>query len=200
MDHSKTLKEAAPELLRGAARPAAFLDRDGVLNVDVGYAHRPQDLTWIPGAREAILGLNRDGFYVFVITNQAGVARGYYDEAQVGVFHDHMQDELAKIGAHVDAFYYCPFHEDAAVEAYRVVDHPDRKPNPGMLLRAMREWPVDRPRSFLIGDQASDIEAGRRAGLSGLLYTGGDLRATIEAALRSREGSPAPPPGEAGPG
>ncbi len=186
MDLCKTAKEGAPELSRGAPRPAAFLDRDGVLNVDVGYAHRPQDLTWIAGARELVKRLNEEGFYVFVITNQAGVARGYYEEAQVAAFHDHMQDELAKIGAHVDAFYYCPFHEDAVVEAYRAVDHPDRKPNPGMLLRAMREWPVDRARSFLIGDQESDIEAARRAGLSGILYTGGDLRVSIDTALKSR--------------
>ena len=203
MDYSRTSKEGAPELTRGPHRPAAFLDRDGVLNVDVGYAHRPQDLTWIPGARDAILSLNQEGFYVFVITNQAGVARGYYEEAQVAAFHDHMQDELAKIGAHVDAFYYCPFHDDAVVEAYRVIDHPDRKPNPGMLLRAMREWPVDRARSFLIGDQGSDIEAARRAGVRGLLYTGGDLRVTTEAALRLEAGSmeaSSRSPGEGEPG
>jgi D-glycero-D-manno-heptose 1,7-bisphosphate phosphatase len=175
--------------LRGSpTRPAAFLDRDGVLNVDFGYTHRPQDLAWILGAREAILRLNEAGYYVFVVTNQAGVAHGLYGEAQVTAFHDHMQVELSQIGARVDAFYYCPFHENAVVDAYRVADHPDRKPNPGMLLRAMREWPIDSSRSFLIGDQESDIEAARRAGLPGFLYAGGDLRRSIDAALASRHG------------
>ncbi len=125
-----------------------------MLNVDTGYTHRPEDLRWMPGAREAVLKLNCAGYYVFVVTNQAGVARGYYGEEQVQAFHAHMQDELAEIGAHIDAFYYCPFHEDAAIDAYRAVDHPDRKPNPGMILRAMREWKIDPARSFLIGDKA----------------------------------------------
>ena len=184
----KSLEQAASDVPSLLVRPAAFLDRDGVLNVDHGYTHRPGDLDWIPGARNAILKLNAAGYYVFVITNQAGVARGYYGEAQVAAFHAHMQDELAKIGAHIDAFYYCPFHEDAVIEGYRVVDHPDRKPNPGMILRAMREWPIDRARSFLIGDGESDVEAARRAGLRGLLFPGGDLEAFADATLMQTAG------------
>jgi D-glycero-D-manno-heptose 1,7-bisphosphate phosphatase len=173
----QTLQEASRDIPRLLVRPAAFLDRDGVLNVDNGYTHRPEDLSWVPGAREAVLQLNCAGYRVFVVTNQAGVARGHYGEAQVQAFHAHMQDELAEIGAHVDAFYYCPFHEDAANDTYRAVDHPDRKPNPGMILRAMHEWKVDAARSFLIGDKASDIEAARRAGLRSFRFSGGDLRA-----------------------
>lgn len=180
----QTLGEAGRDIPRLLVRPAAFLDRDGVLNVDNGYTHRPQDLSWVHGARDAVLKLNSAGYYVFVTTNQAGVARGYYDEAQVQAFHAHMQDELAEIGAHVDAFYYCPFHADASVEAYRAVDHPDRKPNPGMILRAMREWTVDEAHSFLIGDKASDVEAARRAGLPGFRFAGGDLSTFTDAALR----------------
>ena len=143
-----SFEQAVREVPGRLARPAAFFDRDGVLNVDIGYTHRPEDLVWIPGAREAILELNEAGYLVFVASNQAGIGRGYYGEAQVTEFHARMQDELAEIGAHVDAFYFCPFHEDATVEPYRVANHPDRKPNPGMILRAKREWPIDGVAAF----------------------------------------------------
>jgi D,D-heptose 1,7-bisphosphate phosphatase len=179
----QSLAQAADDIPTLLCRPAAFLDRDGVLNVDKNYTHRLEDLIWIPGAREAVLKLNSEGYLVFVVTNQAGVARGYYDEAQVVAFHERMQDDLAEIGAHIDAFYYCPFHEEASVAGYRAVDHPDRKPNPGMILRAMREWKIDAARSFLIGDRESDIEAARRAGLRGFRYSNGDLRTFTDAIL-----------------
>jgi D-glycero-D-manno-heptose 1,7-bisphosphate phosphatase len=180
----ETLAQAAREVPARRVRPAAFLDRDGVLNADSGYTHRPQDLAWIAGAREAVLDLNEAGYLVVVVTNQAGVARGRFAERDMAAFHAAMQDELAGIGAHIDAFYHCPFHPEATVEAYRHADHPDRKPNPGMILRALREWPVAVAGSFLIGDRESDLEAARRAGIPGHLFTGGDLRAAVAAALR----------------
>ena len=127
--------------------------------------------------------LNEAGYYVLVVTNQAGVARGYYDEVQVSAFHAHMQDQLAEIGAHIDAFYYCPFHPDARIASYRVADHPDRKPNPGMILRALTEWRVDRTSSFLVGNNDSDILAAQRAGLPGMLYVGGDLFSFTDTAV-----------------
>ena len=173
------LAQAQRETAAMRVRPAAFLDRDGVLNEDHGYTHRVDDLTWIPGAREAIRLLNDRGYRVIVVTNQAGVARGYYEEEAIGVFHAGMQAQLAEEGAFVDAFYHCPFHADGKVPAYTVEDHPDRKPNPGMILRALNDWQVNREASFLIGDKPSDMEAARRAGLPGHLYTGGDLRAFV---------------------
>jgi D-glycero-D-manno-heptose 1,7-bisphosphate phosphatase len=167
-------------------RPAAFLDRDGVLNVDHGHTHKPEDLALTPGAAGAVRRLNEAGHYVIVVTNQAGVAHGFYEEADVVRFHGALSDTLAEAGAHVDAFYYCPFHEDGAVARYRVADHPDRKPNPGMILRAFGEWPIDRRRSFLIGDKESDLAAARAAGIAGHLYTGGDLKTLVEAVLGGR--------------
>jgi D-glycero-D-manno-heptose 1,7-bisphosphate phosphatase len=156
-------------------RPCLFLDRDGVLNVDVGYPHRADQLQWIDGAREAVRLANEAGYLVIVVTNQAGVARGYYTEEQVAAFHDVMAGDLARAEAHVDAWYHCPFHADATVARYKASDHPDRKPNPGMLLRAMTEWPIDAQRSLLIGDKPSDIEAAARAGIAGLPFSGGNL-------------------------
>ena len=170
-----------------SARPAVFFDRDGVLNEDAGYVHRPEDLRWVAGAKAAVRRFNDLGWWVFVATNQSGVARGLFDREAVRRFHDAMADDLAAEGARVDAFYDCPYHAEATVETWRHPDHPDRKPNPGMLLRAMAEHAVDRRSSLLIGDKETDLEAARRAGIAGRLFPGGDLLAFVEAVLRERE-------------
>lgn len=162
-------------------RPALFLDRDGVLNEDRGYVHRWEDFCWIPGAREAVAAFNARNWWVFVVTNQSGVGRGYYPEADVLALHARMEADLAAAGARIDAFYHCPFHPEALEDRYRHPDPPDRKPNPGMLLRAMADWPVDAARSVMVGDKAIDLEAGRRAGVRSLLFPGGDLEAFLAA-------------------
>ena len=164
--------------------PAVIFDRDGTLNVDHGYVHKPADLTFVPGAPEAIAALNRRGILVIVATNQAGVARGYYDEDAVARFHAHMQDALAAHSARIDAFYYCPYHEDGVTETYRVANHPDRKPNPGMIIRAISEWSIDPTRAVLIGDRDSDVAAAQAAGIRGVLYEGGALDVLVEAETR----------------
>lgn len=163
-------------------RPAVFLDRDGVINMDDGYTFRPADLRFTPTAPAAIRRLNDAGRLVIVVTNQSGVARGLYDVADVDAFHRHMAERLAADGARVDAFYHCPFHPDGQVPAF-AREHEDRKPAPGMLLRAMREWPIDPARSLMIGDKASDMEAADRAGVAGLRVRPNadcDLLATVD--------------------
>lgn len=166
-----------------APRPALFFDRDGVLNEDVGYPHRVADLRWKPGAREAVRAANFAGWWVFVVTNQSGVARGLFGLDAVARFHDAMAAQLAEAGAQVDRFYACPFHPEAVDERWRRPDHPDRKPNPGMLLRAMAEHAVDREASVLIGDKPTDLEAARRAGVRGVLYEGGSLLEIVSGLL-----------------
>jgi D-glycero-D-manno-heptose 1,7-bisphosphate phosphatase len=158
-----------------------FLDRDGVLNEDRGYVHRWEDFCWIPRAREAVAAFNARDWWVFVVTNQSGVGRGYYSEADVLAVHARMEADLAAAGARIDAFYYCPFHPEALEDRYRHPDPPDRKPNPGMLLRAMADWPVDAARSVMVGDKPIDLEAGQRAGVRSLLFPGGDLSAFLAA-------------------
>jgi len=162
------------------AQAAVFLDRDGVLNVDHGYVGQVERLEWIPGAREAVARLNRLGLLVIVVTNQSGVARGFFDEAAVEAVHEAMQADLAGLGGRIDAFYVCPYLPDAEVERYRHPDHPDRKPNPGMLLRAMADFRIDPARALFIGDKARDMEAARRAGVAGALFPGGNLDAFVQ--------------------
>jgi D-glycero-D-manno-heptose 1,7-bisphosphate phosphatase len=168
-------------------RPAVFFDRDGVLNIDEGYTHKPDDLRWNPGAVAAIRAVNDAGWYAFVVTNQAGVGHGHYGEKDVDIFHRHMEAELAKLGAHIDEFIYCPFHPEAKLEAYRR-DSSFRKPGPGMILDLLARWPVDASRSFLIGDKDSDLEAAAAASIDAYLYQGGDLHALVTKALKMRDG------------
>ena len=160
-------------------RPALVLDRDGVLNEDRGYVSRWEDFRWIEGAREAVAAFNQAGWLVIVVTNQSGVGRGYYTEDAMHELHRRMAQELAAAGGHVDAFYYAPQHPEAPLEAYRHPDPPDRKPNPGMILRALKEWPIDRAASLLIGDKPSDLAAAERAGVRAALFGGGDLLAFL---------------------
>ncbi len=186
-----TLAEARREIPRRRLRPAVFFDRDGVLNHDEGYTCRVEDLRWIDGAIEAIQRVNDLGGLVLVVTNQAGIARGFYTPTEAERFHAAMAADLAQAGAHIDAFYICPFHPQAKLDAYRHPDHPERKPNPGMILKALAEWPVDRGRCVLIGDQESDLEAARRAGIAGVLFTGHDLAEAAELALAEIAGAAA---------
>ncbi len=167
-------------------RPAAFFDRDGVLNKDVGYLHAIKDLDLMPEAGEALAFLREEGFYIFVVTNQSGVARGLYDEAAVHTLHDEMQRCLALAGGHVDNFVYCPHLPDAPDPRY--ARHcACRKPKPGMLLDLMARYAVDRPRSFMIGDRPTDIAAAAGAGVLGYLYEGGSLLTFVQDVVLRRD-------------
>jgi D-glycero-D-manno-heptose 1,7-bisphosphate phosphatase len=162
-------------------RPALFLDRDGVLNEDKGYVHRWEDFHWIEGAKEAVVAFNRAGWLVIVVTNQSGIGRGYYSEADMHALHAHMCQDLLEVGGRIDAFYHAPQHPDAMLDAYRHPDPPDRKPNPGMIVKALAEWPINREASILVGDKPSDLEAALRAGIRAVLFPGGNLKTFLEA-------------------
>ena len=167
-------------------RPAIFFDRDGVLNEDSGYVFEISQLKWIEGAREAVKIANGAGYFVFVVTNQSGVARGFYEEANVGALHQWMQDDLAKIGAHIDAFEYCPYHPEATIERYRLAS-PRRKPAPGMINELLGRFPVDVSHSILIGDKPTDLEAAQAAGITGYLFSGQNLEHFLKSILALNE-------------
>ncbi len=165
-----------------APRPALFLDRDGTLNEDYGYVSDPARMILLPGAVAAVKRANDLGWYVFLVTNQSGVGRGYYEEAQVGLCNAALQDMLRAHGAHLDDIRYAPDHPEAPDARYRR-DSPWRKPAPGMLTDLMARWPVRCADSLMVGDKASDVDAGRAAGVAGLLFPGGDLDAFLAAHL-----------------
>ncbi|MEM9178751.1 MAG: HAD family hydrolase [Pseudomonadota bacterium] len=164
---------------------ALFLDRDGVLNVDKGYVYRWRDFEWVSGAPETIRLFNEARWPVIVVTNQSGVARGYYRVEDIQTLHAQLNADLKIRGAHVDAFYHCPFHKDGIVEPFRVADHPDRKPNPGMLVRAADDYGLNLQSSIMIGDKQSDLEAADRAGARGFLFREPDLRVFVENMIHS---------------
>jgi D-glycero-D-manno-heptose 1,7-bisphosphate phosphatase len=157
---------------------AVFLDRDGVLNkrrVD-DYVKTPSEFIWLDGAREGVLRLNREGWLAIVITNQRGIARGLMTLADVEAVHGKAQRELETIGAHIDAFYLCPHNSDEGCDC--------RKPQPGLILRAAKDWSIDLAASLLIGDTDSDIEAANRAGVRAWkMRTDGNLKEELEKAL-----------------
>ena len=166
----------------GEKRGAVIFDRDGVLNEEVNYAYRPDQIRWIEGAMEAVKAVNDLGLFAFVATNQAGVAHGYYTESDVRALHDWMAAEFARAGARIDAFVYSPYHPEGTVQAYRRQSD-CRKPGPGMIRDLLSRFPVDPARSVMIGDKTSDVEAAEAAGVEGLLYEGGSVLERLRPAL-----------------
>lgn len=164
---------------------AVFFDRDGVLNKDKHYLFRIADMEWIPGAREALAWLHTHGWKIIVVTNQSGVARGYYTEEDVHRLHDFMASEAEKAGGVIDDFFYCPHLKGAPVKAYDK-DCSCRKPAPGMILQAMKKHRLLPAECFLIGDGARDVEAARRAGIQGFLFTSVRLDDFLQACLKQR--------------
>ena len=156
--------------------PAVFLDRDGVLLHDIGYLARREDLRWFPFAIEAVRLLNRAGFLVFVTTNQGGVGLGYYSDAFVRETHDEMARRLDAGGARVDLWFFCPHHPRATTEALRVACA-CRKPAPGMVHAAAATHAIDLPRSFVVGDKATDMGLARSVGARGVFVLTGQGQA-----------------------
>lgn len=159
---------------------AVFLDRDGTLNVEREYLYRPEEFTFCTGAVEALRLLNQAGYLVVVVTNQSGVARGYYGEPEVQALHHHIDTLLQQQGAYIDAWYYCPHHPDG-IEPYRKVCG-CRKPLPGMLQQAAVDLGISLADSWMIGDKLIDVEAGLAAGCRTVLVLtgyGSDEQVTV---------------------
>jgi len=165
---------------------AIFFDRDGTLNVEVDYLYRPEDFRWMPEAVEALRYCHEQGYLAVVITNQSGVARGFYHEEDVVRLHRWMNRQLAEMGEQpIDGFYYCPHHPQGTVPQYTTVCS-CRKPQPGMIVQACRELQIDPAQSWMIGDSLRDVESGEAAGVRGVRYTGGSLLECLKENLGKR--------------
>jgi D-glycero-D-manno-heptose 1,7-bisphosphate phosphatase len=152
---------------------AVFIDRDGVITQEPPYyAHKLSELKFVSKAAHAIGLLNKNGFVVIIVSNQAGIAHGYYREEDAMLFNQAVEEHLSKMGAHIDATYYCPHHPEAKIERYRVKCY-CRKPEPGMLTRAGKELNLDLKQSFMVGDKLSDMEAGKRVGCKTIMVKTG---------------------------
>ena len=153
---------------------AVFFDRDGVLNVDKDYLHTIEDFEWIDGAKESIVFLTKNNYTVFVVTNQSGIARGFYTIDDMNKLHEYMAAEIKQAGGNIEKFYFCPHLPGGKIKEF-AIECECRKPKPGLLLQALREYAIDKENSFLIGDKPRDVESAAAAGIKGYLYENGNL-------------------------
>lgn len=165
---------------------AVFLDRDGTINKEVTYLYRPEDLVILPGVSEAVKILHDNGFHILVVTNQAGIARGYYTVEDMHRLHQYLNEQLKKDGAWIDAFYYCPHHPEHGIGAYRKACR-CRKPDTGMFEMAEQEYKIDKKHSYMIGDKRIDVQAGRNYGIKSILVGTGYGREERETSRRQGE-------------
>ncbi|MBR0262009.1 MAG: HAD family hydrolase [Selenomonadaceae bacterium] len=154
---------------------AIFFDRDGVLNEEVGYLWEVEKFKWIDGARDAIKFCNERGILTIVVTNQGGIAKNLYTAKEVNTLHDFIQKSLSEIGAHIDGFYFCPHHPEGSEKKFSV-ECDCRKPKPGMILQACKDFKINPAQAIMFGDSERDIKAAEAAGLrAGIFFTGGNL-------------------------
>ncbi len=152
---------------------ATFLDRDGVIVEDIGYPHKIEQLKLIPKSAEAIKILNDNNFIVIIVTNQSGIAKGYFIENDTIIFNNIMEEELKKHDARIDAIYYCPHHPNGIIEKYKI-DCNCRKPKSGMLIDAKKDFNINLNQSFIIGDRLTDMEAGKNVGCKCIMVLTGN--------------------------
>lgn len=167
--HADELLAAVP-----VPRKALFLDRDGVINVNHGYVHKPEDTEWVSGIFELCASAQRAGYLIVVVTNQAGIARGYYDVEEFLYYTRWMHEQFSLKGAPLTATFYCPHHREG-IDAELAVPCVCRKPKPGMILSAIHKFAIDSGASILIGDSQTDVQAGAAAGLAKSLMIGSDI-------------------------
>lgn len=179
------LRRADVELPAVLSRPALFLDRDGTVNIDYGWVGTPARWEFVAGAEAAVRMATQAGWHVFIVTNQSGIARGFYDDEAVHALHTLVADALRAAGGTVDDIRYCPFHPAAKLDRFRCQSD-WRKPRPGMLVDLVRRWRLDPARCMMIGDQTTDMQAAQAAGMDGYLFSGGNLARFVMPLLQHR--------------
>lgn len=166
------MSDARVRSASAVARPAVFLDRDGTMIHESGYLSRLEELQWFPWTIDAVRLLNRAGFLVIVVTNQGGVGLGLFEEPFVHAVHDLMMNRIVQGGGRIDGWFYCPHHPQATVAALRVACE-CRKPQPGLIREAQQRFAIDLPRSFVVGDKATDLTLASNVGARGVLVRTG---------------------------
>lgn len=160
-------------------RKVIFLDRDGTINIEKDYLHKVEDFEFEPGSLEAIKIFSELGYEIIVVTNQSGIARGYYSEEDLINLNNFMIEKIQEFGGRVLDCYFCPHHPEKGIDRYRL-ECLCRKPNPGMIRDAIDKYGVDKNLSYMVGDKISDIEAGDRAGVKSILVKTGYGIKTLE--------------------
>lgn len=163
----------------------AFLDRDGVINsskINGGYVGKIKDFKWLKGSKKAIKYLRSLNYKIVIVTNQSGIARGYFSLKDLYKINRHIVDELKKVGTKVDKIFFCPYHKDGIIKKYKKKSSL-RKPDIGMFLKASKVWNIDKQKSFMIGDQETDMEFAKKAGIKGFLYNKDNLYTFIKKKL-----------------
>lgn len=173
-----------PEAPATAPRRALLLDRDGVINVNHGYVHTAERTDWVPGIFELCSAASARGYLLVVVTNQAGIGRGYYSEADFDAYTRWMAEQFRSRGIELAAVYYCPHHPEAGVGEYQQ-ECPCRKPSPGMLLAASADYDIDLSQSLMIGDKCSDMQAGAQAGVAQLFLLDDEETCTLDNARKA---------------
>ena len=151
----------------------AFLDRDGVLNsskINNGYIGKVKDFKWIPGAKKSLKLFKNSGFKIIIVTNQSGIARNYFSLRDLYIINRYMRNTLKKIGIKIDAIYFCPYHKDGIIKKYKKKSDL-RKPNNGMFKLAAKKWNIDKKKSFMIGDQTTDMIFAKKSKIKGFLFS-----------------------------
>lgn len=167
----------------------AFLDRDGVLNlsnIKNGYIGYVNDFKWIPGAKKSIKLLKEKNFKIVIVTNQSGIARGYFSNKDVYKLHRYLKEDLKEFGTKIDKIYFCPYHKDGIIKKYKKKSSL-RKPGIGMFLKASKIWNIDKKKSFMIGDQKTDMIFAKRAKIKGYLFKEKNLYKFIKKKIYLRE-------------
>lgn len=153
---------------------AVIFDRDGTLNIDVNYLHKVEDFSWVSGAVEALVWLSKKNYELYVVTNQSGIARGYFTINDMQKVHDYMNAELEKVGVKIKKFYFCPHLKEGKIKEF-AIDCDCRKPKAGMLLQCLNENNLSPDNCVVIGDSERDLESAKNANIKGFLYSGGSL-------------------------
>ena len=171
----KDLNKAKEFINRAKKKPAVFLDRDGVINKDLGYVYKYKNFIWMRNIKRLIKLSNDNNYYVFVVSNQSGIGRGYYKNSDLKILNSKINNELRMIGANIDDFFHAPYYEKSILYDFTKKDFLDRKPNIGMFLKCIKKWNIDVKKSIILGDKETDMIFAKKAKIKNRIFCTKDI-------------------------